>query len=175
MDHHVIHKQPGPGAAFELQDYERTRAEFNWDEARSRLAGLPGGGLNTGYQAVERQVAAGLAIGRRCAASQQTARGHLKRLPVVDDGRLVGVVSRGDLLKIYLRPDEDIAEELRELITTQLIPAGSATVYVHVSDGIVHLNGAIPDPSLSDVLVRVARTVPGVVNVTARFESEVPA
>ncbi|MET9657438.1 CBS domain-containing protein [Streptomyces sp. NPDC006510] len=109
-------------------------------------------------------------------AARLMARGHLKRLPVVDDDRrLVGVVSRGDLLKIYLRPDGDIAQELRELITTQLIPAGSATVYVHVSDGIVRLNGTVPDPSLGDVLVRVARTVPGVVDVSARFESEVPA
>ncbi|MEE1742883.1 MULTISPECIES: CBS domain-containing protein [unclassified Streptomyces] len=109
-------------------------------------------------------------------AARLMARGHLKRLPVVDDdGRLVGVVSRGDLLKIYLRPDEDIAQQLRELIMAQLIPAGSANVYVHVADGIVRLSGTVPDPSLVDVLVRVARTVPGVVDVSARFESEVPA
>ncbi|MFF3955281.1 CBS domain-containing protein [Streptomyces sp. NPDC001890] len=110
------------------------------------------------------------------AAARLMARGHLKRLPVVEeDGRLVGVVSRGDLLKIHLRPDEDIAQELRELITTRLIPAGSATVHVRVSDGIVGLSGTVPDPSLGDVLVRVARTVPGVVDVSARFGSEVPA
>ncbi|GGT61555.1 CBS domain-containing protein [Streptomyces atratus] len=109
-------------------------------------------------------------------AARLMARGHLKRLPVVDDdGRLVGLVSRGDLLKIYLRPDKDIAEELRELITARLIPAGSATVHVHVSDGIAHLHGSIPDPSLNDVLIRIARTVPGVVDVTARLDAEVPA
>ncbi|MGW1410604.1 CBS domain-containing protein [Streptomyces sp. NPDC002403] len=109
-------------------------------------------------------------------AARLMARGHLKRLPVVDDdGRLVGVVSRGDLLKVHLRTDEDIAQELRELITTQLIPAGSATVQVGVADGVVRLSGAVPDPSLADVLVRVARTVPGVVDVSARFESGVPA
>ncbi|MFJ7199158.1 MULTISPECIES: CBS domain-containing protein [unclassified Streptomyces] len=109
-------------------------------------------------------------------AARLMARGHLKRLPVVDDdGRLVGVVSRGDLLKIYLRPDEDIAQELRDLIMTQLLPVGFASVYVQVSDGIVRLSGTVPDPSLGDVLVRVARTVPGVVDVSARFESEVPA
>jgi CBS domain-containing protein len=109
-------------------------------------------------------------------AARLMARDHLKRLPVVDDdGRIVGVVSRGDLLKIYLRPDQDIAQELHELITSQLIPEGSATVHVHVCDGIVRLNGTVPDPSLGDVLVRVARTVPGVVDVSARFESEVPA
>ncbi|TDU74707.1 CBS domain-containing protein [Streptomyces sp. KS 21] len=108
-------------------------------------------------------------------AARLMARGHLKRLPVVDsDGRLVGVVSRGDLLKIYLRPDADIAEELRRLIMAELIPAGSAMVQVHVADGIVHLDGSIPDPALKDVLVRVARTVPGVVDVTAvRLDTEV--
>ncbi|MFB9581009.1 CBS domain-containing protein [Streptomyces goshikiensis] len=108
-------------------------------------------------------------------AARLMARGHLKRLPVVDgDGRLIGVVSRGDLLKIYLRPDADIAEELRELIMAELIPAGSGTVRVHVADGIVHLDGSIPDPALKDVLVRVARTVPGVVEVTAeRLDTEV--
>ncbi|WP_406385919.1 acetate--CoA ligase [Streptomyces sp. NBC_01618] len=74
MDHRIIHKQPRPGAAFELQDYERIRAEFTWDEARSRLAGLPGGGLNMGYEAVDRQVDAGLG-GRealRCIAADDT-------------------------------------------------------------------------------------------------------
>ncbi|MGW6847298.1 CBS domain-containing protein [Streptomyces virginiae] len=108
-------------------------------------------------------------------AARLMARGHLKRLPVVDgDGRLIGVVSRGDLLKIYLRPDADIAEELRELIMAELIPAGSALVQVHVADGIVHLDGSLPDPALKDVLVRVARTVPGVVDVTAaRLDIEV--
>lgn len=109
-------------------------------------------------------------------AARLMARGHLKRLPVVDDdGRLVGLVSRGDLLKIYLRPDEDIAEELRELIMAELIPSGSATVHVQVSDGAVRLDGCIPDPMLNDVLVRAARTVPGVVDVTARLDVEVPA
>ncbi|WP_327365568.1 CBS domain-containing protein [Streptomyces sp. NBC_01217] len=109
-------------------------------------------------------------------AARLMARGRFKRLPVVDDdGRPVGVVSRGDLLKIYLRPDEDIAEELRELIMAQLVPAGSAAVHVHVSDGMVRLHGTIPDPSLGDVLVRLTRTVPGVVDVTARFDADVLA
>ncbi|MFJ5806634.1 CBS domain-containing protein [Streptomyces sp. NPDC093093] len=108
-------------------------------------------------------------------AARLMARGHLKRLPVVDGAnRPIGVVSRSDLLKIYLRPDADIAEELRELIMAELIPAGSAMVQVHVADGIVHLDGSIPDPALKDVLVRVACTVPGVVDVTAvRLDAEV--
>ncbi|GLW03090.1 CBS domain-containing protein [Streptomyces lavendulae] len=109
-------------------------------------------------------------------AARLMALGHLKRLPVVDDdGRLIGVVSRGDLLKIYLRPDADIAEELRALIMAELLPTGSAMVHVHVADGIVHLTGSVPDASLSNILVRVARTVPGVVDVTARLDEAIPA
>lgn len=109
-------------------------------------------------------------------AARLMARGHLKRLPVVDDdGRLVGVVSRGDLLKIYLRPDGDIGAELRELLMAHLIPAGSSVVHVHVANGIVHLHGTVPDPALQDMVVRVARTVPGVVDVTAQLDVEVPA
>ncbi|MGW7459451.1 CBS domain-containing protein [Streptomyces sp. NPDC054797] len=105
-------------------------------------------------------------------AARLMARGHLKRLPVVDDdGRLIGVVSRGDLLKIYLRPDADIAEELRALLMAELLPAGSAIVHVHVADGIVHLTGSVPEAPLMDVLVRLARTVPGVVDVTAQLDA----
>ncbi|MFH8475762.1 acetate--CoA ligase [Streptomyces sp. NPDC018000] len=74
MDHRIIHKQPGSGAAFMLQDYDRIRTEFTWDEARSQLAGLPGGGLNMGYEAVDRQVAAGLGAREalRCIAADDT-------------------------------------------------------------------------------------------------------
>ncbi|MFD6230323.1 CBS domain-containing protein [Streptomyces sp. NPDC060232] len=104
------------------------------------------------------------------AAARVMARGHLKRLPVVDgDGHLVGVVSRGDLLKVYLRPDADIGTEIRELIMLRLIPRGSAEVHVHVDNGIVYLHGSIPDPSMEDVLVRAVGTVPGVVDVRADF------
>ncbi|WP_405533300.1 CBS domain-containing protein [Streptomyces avidinii] len=106
-------------------------------------------------------------------AARLMARGHLKRLPVVDaDGRLTGVVSRGDLLKVHLRADDDIGQELRDLITTEINPTGSAEVHVHVAKGIVHLYGSAPGPSLEDVLVRLARAVPGVVDVTAEFDDE---
>ncbi|MFD0033091.1 CBS domain-containing protein [Streptomyces sp. NPDC127172] len=99
-------------------------------------------------------------------AARLMAHGHLKRLPVVDeDGVLIGIVSRGDLLKTYLRPDADIAAELREMITAHFAPAGAPLVHVYVSDGIVRLEGSVPDPRLQDMLVRVARTVPGVVDV----------
>ncbi|MDK9495977.1 CBS domain-containing protein [Streptomyces katrae] len=109
-------------------------------------------------------------------AARLMARGHLKRLPVVDgDGRLVGVVSRGDLLKVFLRPDEDIGAEVRELLVYQLIPHGPGEVHVRVANGIAYLNGSLQDPAMEDILVRAAGTVPGVVDVKADFTAPVSA
>ncbi|WP_327322597.1 CBS domain-containing protein [Streptomyces sp. NBC_01210] len=108
-------------------------------------------------------------------AARLMARGCLKLLPVVDDeGRLKGVVSRGDLLKIYLRPDSDIAEEVRGELVARLIPAGSSALDVRVQDGAVTLTGTVRDSPLIDLLVRLARAVPGVVDVDAQLDVGLP-
>jgi len=51
----AIIKPLSDGPAPNMPDYERTRGEFSWAAARARLAGLPGGGLNIAYEAVDRQ------------------------------------------------------------------------------------------------------------------------
>jgi len=51
----VIHKPPADGIAPNMPDYAQARAEFSWAAARERIAGLPGGGLNIAYEAVDRQ------------------------------------------------------------------------------------------------------------------------
>lgn len=51
------------------------------------------------------------------------ARARVKRLPVVDEtGCLEGIVSRADLLKVFLRDDEEIAEEVRREVVSYLFP-----------------------------------------------------
>jgi hypothetical protein len=47
-------------------------------------------------------------------------------------------------------------------------------VHVHAAEGIVHLKKSVPDVALRDVLTRVTRTVPGIVDVTAQSDVEVP-
>ncbi len=94
------------------------------------------------------------------------ARRHVKRLPVVDaEGRLVGVVSRGDLLKVFLRPDEDIAREVRREVVEPLFPGGGRSVGVRVADGVVTFTGEIRNTALVPVAARMARSVEGVVDV----------
>ncbi|MFK0237817.1 BON domain-containing protein [Streptomyces vinaceus] len=102
-----------------------------------------------------------------------------KNAPIAGAARLMArsLVSRGDLLEVHLRPDAAIGAELRELITYRLVPYGHgpAEVHVHVANGTGHLRGTLPDPALEDVVVRTARTVPGVVDVKAEFSVAVPA
>ena len=52
---HAIRKARADGIASNMPDYDRARAEFSWAAARERLAGLPGGGVNIAYEAVDRQ------------------------------------------------------------------------------------------------------------------------
>ncbi|MDH2387901.1 acetate--CoA ligase [Streptomyces sp. HNM0663] len=59
MGQDIIHKPSRPRVPPNLRDYGLARAEFTWERARSRMAGLPGGGLNIGYEAVDRHIAAG--------------------------------------------------------------------------------------------------------------------
>ncbi|MEV0694789.1 CBS domain-containing protein [Streptomyces sp. NPDC050388] len=98
---------------------------------------------------------------------------HVKRLPVVDDlGMLQGIVSRADLLKVFLRPDADIEEEVRRTVVSYLFPAFSHAIHVNVHEGVVTLRGHIQDTSLISVAVRLARAVEGVVDVEPHLTGE---
>ena len=98
---------------------------------------------------------------------------HLKRLPVVDDeDRLQGIVSRADLLKVFLRADEDIEEEVRRTVVSYLFPALSHTIHVAVHDGVVTLRGRVQDTSLVWVAERLVRAVEGVVDIESRLTGE---
>lgn len=99
-------------------------------------------------------------------AARVMAQGRVKRLPVVDAlGMLEGVVSRGDLLKVFLRDDEEIAEEVRREVVSYLFPQPDSDVRVTVREGVVKLAGRVRDGSLVPVAARLARAVEGVVDV----------
>ncbi|MFD4502834.1 CBS domain-containing protein [Streptomyces sp. NPDC058457] len=99
-------------------------------------------------------------------AARTMARHGVKRLPVVDaDGLLRGVVSRADLLKVFLRDDEDIADEIRREIVPHLFPDSAEPVRVRVRDGVVTLTGRVPDTALVPVATGWVRGVDGVVAV----------
>jgi CBS domain-containing protein len=99
-------------------------------------------------------------------AARAMATRRVKRLPVVDSvGLLVGIVSRSDLLKVFLRPDEDIAEEVREEVVAALFPDEPVSLQVEVAEGVVTLSGRIRRTSLVPVATRMIRAVEGVVDI----------
>jgi CBS domain-containing protein len=93
----------------------------------------------------------------------------IKRLPVVDDQeRLVGIATRGDLLKVFLRPDQAMVWEVaQEIVQARMgIPAG--TIDVQGRDGTVSLTGHVQRRSQLTELMRLVQAVNGVISVDAR-------
>jgi CBS domain-containing protein len=107
------------------------------------------------------------------AARLMYARG-LKRLPVVDaGGRVVGIISRTDVLAIFDRPDEEIRLE----IVGQVIPRFSepSWYWVLVKDGIVTLEGTPETASIRRKVLTQVRHVEGVVEVRDRLDDPLPS
>ena len=99
------------------------------------------------------------------AARLMDARG-VKRLPVVDDlGRLVGIVTRGDLLKVHLRPDAGIRRDVVEEVLWRSLGVPGDVVDVTVDRGVVTLTGQVERRSTAQLAVRLTRQVSGVVEV----------
>jgi CBS domain-containing protein len=104
------------------------------------------------------------------AAARQLNGRLVRRMPVVDSsGRLIGIVSRRDLLSVFLRPDDDIAADVRAIVADILLEdSGAMTVSVH--DGMITLAGSLSSPELAPAAVRLAGDVDGAVGVIDRLE-----
>ena len=95
---------------------------------------------------------------------------NVRRLVVVDErGRIAGIVSRSDLLQVFLRTDE----ELRQEITGKLIPAvllsSDNAIDVEVSWNIATLSGEVDRKSDTEILTRLTTELDGVVAVVDRL------
>ncbi|MGW1174363.1 CBS domain-containing protein [Kitasatospora sp. NPDC002543] len=104
------------------------------------------------------------------AAARLMSRHGLKRLPVLDDeGRVIGMVSRGDLLRVFLREDMVIRREIVEEVLGRIDGVSPAEIGVEVNQGRVVLSGTVPEPHLVPIVLNLCRSVDGVVSVTDRL------
>ncbi|MFI9292169.1 CBS domain-containing protein [Streptomyces gardneri] len=103
-------------------------------------------------------------------AARLMVRRGVERLPVVDEEeRLVGIVTRRDLLCVYLRPDAEIRRRIREDVLTDAMDLPMDAVDVHVLDGVATLAGRVRRRSQALTLVGLAERVDGVVAVVGRL------
>ena len=95
---------------------------------------------------------------------------RVKRLPVIGlAGRLVGIVSRGDVLRLYLRTDEDIRREVIDDLLVRALWIDPKNLSVDVRNGVVTLAGTVDRRSTVGLVVSVMAGVAGVVEVVNRL------
>ncbi|WP_225094547.1 CBS domain-containing protein [Streptomyces sp. CoH27] len=137
---------------------------------RHRLADLAKAGAVTAEELMSTPAVTVHADATIAEASRIMALRHVKRLPVVNtEGLLEGVVSRADLLKVFLRPDNDLADEIRRDIVDVLFPAPVEPVHITVADGVATLTGRVQDAARIPLATRLVRGVEGVVGVDCRL------
>ena len=103
---------------------------------------------------------------------------RVRRLPVVDEqDKLVGIVSRRDLLSVFLRPDAEITGDVRQVLDEIPIADDPKDVIVMVRHGVVTLSGSVPSEKHHDLLPLALRTIwdiDGVVDVVNRVDQAQP-
>lgn len=109
--------------------------------------------------------------GRRIieAAAIMTTR-RLNRLPVVENGRLVGIVTRADLVRAYVSSDEELVRTIREEVLLRTLWLDPVPFDVRVVDGVAAIRGRVERRSTAEMIERAVALVPGIVDVNAAIE-----
>lgn len=99
---------------------------------------------------------------------------ELKHLPVIDNnGALIGIVSRADLIRTFLRTDDEIREAVLDDVFFQVLWTDRSQVDVSVTDGIVTLAGTVEQRSTAEIAERLVHRLDGVVDVISTLKYRV--
>ncbi len=93
---------------------------------------------------------------------------RINRLPVVtDDGVLIGIVTRADLVRAFVRPDAEIVTEIQDDVVLRTLWIAPEQVSVVVEGGAVELTGHVGTKADAEMVASLTRRVPGVVSVAS--------
>lgn len=100
-------------------------------------------------------------------AAEMMLEHEVNRLPVVDNaGRLVGIVTRADLVRAFARPDADLEHEIREdVLRGAMVLRDPYALDVHVAEGRVAISGVVDSRMDAESLAAAVARIPGVVDV----------
>ncbi|MFI6010144.1 CBS domain-containing protein [Streptomyces sp. NPDC051243] len=103
-------------------------------------------------------------------AARTMAQHHIERLPVLDEeNRLVGIVTRRDLLQVFLRPDAAIRAEVVDEVIVRALWLPPRSIAVSVAEGVVTLLGQMERKSETEIAVSMTRQIDGVVAVVDKL------
>jgi CBS domain-containing protein len=89
---------------------------------------------------------------------------HVNRLPVVDaEGRLLGIVSRADLVRAFVRTDAELEQTIRTEVLVREMWLDPDKFTVSVDHGVARVTGSVIKRSTAEVIARLLAMVPGVV------------
>lgn len=107
-------------------------------------------------------------------AARVMAKRGIKRLPVVDeDGALLGIISRADVVNAFTKPDDVIEDEVRQDIIKRLLFLEPDAVDIEVDEGVVTLRGELENRTEAHLLEELTRRIAGVVKVVSELTFEV--
>lgn len=98
-------------------------------------------------------------------AARRMVEARVTRLPVVDGDRVVGVLSRHDVLKVFHRPDSALMADVRSLLGDAMTTPEDHAVTASVRDGVVVLDGSVARPDDLSLVEAMMWRIPGVIGV----------
>ena len=97
---------------------------------------------------------------------------NVNRLPVIEDGRLVGIVSRADLVHAYLRLDDDIATAVADRVMRETMWLDPGAFEIDVREGVVRIGGSVDRRTTAGIIERLIGITDGVVEVQSALTWE---
>jgi CBS domain-containing protein len=158
----ILYKERGPSSSENLVD--RLFGRDSAAEAAKIAAETVGDAMSAPAVTIDHWESISAAAGKMLASG-------VNRLPVVRDGRLVGIVTRHDLIGVFSRPDHAIEYDIRYDVVTRSFGLHPAAVTIAVHDGKVTLRGHVDTPLAAELIPVAARRIPGVVSVDAQLSA----